>query len=555
MRVDHENAVVNSALWAAAGDALGWMTELGREGTVVARTGKKRVTEPVEWRRRIGGRGGVDIILPAGTYSDDTQLRLAVCRAMRGRGDFDAETFARIELTVWPSYALGAGRGSKAAAANLAKRSANWFSNFFATKEQNYLRAGGNGAAMRIQPHVWANPLDIGGMVLSVMKDSVSTHGHIHGFGGAIFHAICLSIALGERRIPEIGQWFEILRVMHRLPELLQADGPLSTFWLPAWMQASDRPLKNVIEEFTDEAQTDVERIKPLLDRGIDGYGDILQALGCFDDRYRGSGWKTALAAAALSWISRSEEPELPMLIAANALGSDTDTIATMAGALIGVVADRPPSWTLQDEDYLVYEARRMAAMAKGSTVIPFGYPDLSNWRPPASQSDAIFAHEDRLAIIGLGATEAIGEPHAAGGFAWQWLRLSFGQTVLAKRRVGALQELDIRQLPVERQPAKLKPMSRHPELPLQPTASMHPVVRNGNGSHEAQSAPKGEMTRADRLDRWTDEVIKSDFDDRILGQLLNRYIDEEGSIEAAASFVAIVAKAKLSRQRREARR
>ena len=59
----------------------------------------------------------------------------------------------------------------------------------------------------------------------------------------------------------------------------------------------------------------------------------------------------------------------------------------------------------------------------------------------------------------------------------------------------------------------------------------------------------------ADRLDRWTDEVIKSDFDDRLLGQLLNRYIDEEGSIEAAASFVAIVAKAKLSRQRREARR
>lgn len=557
MRIDHETAVVNSALWAAAGDALGWMTELGREGTVVARTGKRWVNEPIEWRRRIGGRGGVDVLLPAGTYSDDTQLRLAVCRSMRGRGDFDAEAFARVELTVWPSYALGAGRGSKAAAANLAKRGTNWFSNFFVTKDQNYLRAGGNGAAMRIQPHVWSNPSDISGMVLSVMKDSVSTHGHIHGFGGAVFHALCLSIALNERKIPDLGNWLEILHFLHKLPELLQADGPLSSFWLPAWTQAGDRALKNVIEEFVDEAGADLDLIKPLLDRGVAGYHDILSALGCFDDRYRGSGWKTALAAAALSWICREVEPELAMEAAANALGSDTDTIATMAGALVGAVVGRSPIWTLQDESYLVLQAQRMAAMANGSAEIAFRYPDLSDWRPPASQSDATFAHIGGLAVIGLGAAEIIGKPHAAGGFVWQWLKLPFGQTVFAKRRAGSLPNLDIRQLPVERQPAKLKPMSSSPQLPLPPIASagFAPVNGDDNGSRQLHSKVKSDAAQADRLDRWTDEVIKSDFDDHVFGRLLNRYIDEVGSIEGAASFVAIIAKAKLSRQRREARR
>ena len=149
--------VVNSALWAAAGDALGWITELSRgEAGVSRRTGVEFVTHPIDWSRNIGGRAGVVVEIPAGSYSDDTQLRLAVCRSIRGDGQFDAEPFAKIELPVWTSYALGAGRGTKAAASNLTKRSVNWFSNFFEAKDQRYVRSGGNGAAMRIQPHVWA---------------------------------------------------------------------------------------------------------------------------------------------------------------------------------------------------------------------------------------------------------------------------------------------------------------------------------------------------------------------------------------------------------------
>src|SRR4051812_5768683 len=96
-----EQAVVSSALWAAAGDALGWMTELARgESGVVHRTGFPTVSAPVDWQRMIGGRAGPRVDLPAGTYSDDTQLRLAVCRAIRGDGEFDVEAFAKVEVTV-----------------------------------------------------------------------------------------------------------------------------------------------------------------------------------------------------------------------------------------------------------------------------------------------------------------------------------------------------------------------------------------------------------------------------------------------------------------------
>jgi len=137
-----EQMVINSALWAAAGDALGWITELAHApANVMRRSGVATVEQPIAWNRVIGGRTGPEVALPTGTYSDDTQLRLAVSRCIRSDGGFDAEAFAKIELTVWPSYALGAGKGTKAAAANLARRGTAWYSNFFESGQQLCLKS------------------------------------------------------------------------------------------------------------------------------------------------------------------------------------------------------------------------------------------------------------------------------------------------------------------------------------------------------------------------------------------------------------------------------
>ncbi len=164
--------VQGSMLWAAYGDALGFISELTDRKGLERRTHGKPLDQLMAWRRRVGGRQGIEVGLPPGCWSDATQLRMAVSRSMTGRG-FDVETFARIELPVWPSYSLGGGRASKAAAKNLGKPRTLWYANTF----PGWVDAGGNGAAMRIQPHVWASKDREDDFLLDVVSDSVCTHG------------------------------------------------------------------------------------------------------------------------------------------------------------------------------------------------------------------------------------------------------------------------------------------------------------------------------------------------------------------------------------------
>ena len=55
----------------------------------------------------------------------------AFSRAIRANGSFDVEAFAKVEVTSWQGYCLGAGIGSKAAATNLSKRGVNWVFKLF----------------------------------------------------------------------------------------------------------------------------------------------------------------------------------------------------------------------------------------------------------------------------------------------------------------------------------------------------------------------------------------------------------------------------------------
>lgn len=564
MTTERERAVVNSALWAAAGDALGWITELANEGGVKARAGVSHVTAPVAWRRIIGGRSGTKIPLPAGTYSDDTQLRLSVCRAIRGNGIFDAEAFARVEVTAWQGYALGAGLGTKAAATNLTKRGVNWFSNFFDNRTQRYSNAGGNGAAMRVQPHVWVSKAGDKKFVLPVMRDSLTTHGHPHGFCGAVFHALALSDALDERTVSHPSRWYDYLRTFSDLPSIVDQDRQLEAFWKPAWEQVSGHSLVNAVEVARSEAWRDLDEIGPIMNAGdLGSYVSVLKALGCLDEKYRGSGLKTAIAASALAWLYREKPIEEALIAAANVLGSDTDTIATMAGAILGAIAPTAPDWPLQDREYIKTEASRLAAIGRGETRDSFAYPDLSRWQPPATQSDAVGLSSTGFAIAGLGEAEPLGEEYKMGDSVWQWLKLSFGQTVLGKRRAVMKPLVGIEDLPAGRRPARpvadeARNQQTLPELNLVPPArsdeSRDPTKNRAFDSRniDENRNMRNPVRPLEDIDGWTDRVIQSDFEDLLLGRLLNRCIDQLGSIEGAVSFAAIVAKAKIARRRRE---
>ena len=549
-----ERAVVHSALWSAAGDALGWITELSRgPAGVTHRTGSSKVTEPVEWQRFIGGRSGPRVDLPAGTYSDDTQLRLAVCRSIRGDGSFDAETFGKIELTVWPTYALGGGLGTKAAALNLSRRSVNWFSNFFDNAGQKYISGGGNGAAMRVQPHVWSSSKLSDQVLLNVMRDAIVTHGHPHGFCGAVFHALCLDEVINNGLIPEPRMWDHYIDRLKDLGRLITLDPQLAAFWRSTWENDGGTPVTTAIERMMSDARNDIDIVVRLkVEAGGSSYHQCLEQLGCLTPTFRGSGFKTALAAAILAHIYRNEDPSVALAVAANELESDTDTIATMAGALLGAIADRPPEWTVQDRKYIIGEAQRLAAIARGEPQDSFSYPDVGHWNPPTKQTASIGWYEGKLAIAGLGVLEPLGEEYRSGDAIWQWLALPFGQSILAKRKADLKDRISVSQLPGPRRPARQAGESSSVRT-VQSSLPLGDAVRKKENAREQPKPSVEHPARAirDDLDAWTDAVIRSDFNDAELGHFLNRCIDLTGSVDAAVAFSAIVAKAKIARRRR----
>lgn len=552
----YERSVVHSALWAAAGDAIGWITELARgEAGVKHRSGSSTISKTVGWQRLIGGRNGPKVDLPAGTYSDDTQLRLAVSRSIRGNGSFDVETFAKIELTVWPTYALGGGLGTKAAALNLSRRGVNWFSNFFERGSQKYINGGGNGAAMRVQPHVWVSKNRRKELMLNVLRDSLVTHGHPHGFCGAVFHALALSDTLMKGSIPEPNQWHEYAQSFSEIPDLISKDSQLAAFWRPAWENSNGRTLEDELRTTINEALADIETVKHHLNTTlVPNYHKILSVLGCLTQKYRGSGFKTSLASLALAHIFRNGSIEEALATSANELESDTDTIATMTGAILGVTAEHPPEWDIQDREYIIYEARRLARIALGTNQETFSYPDMGRWNPPTNQTASVGMFGEKLAIVGLGYLIPRGEEYRAGDAVWQWAKLPFGQSILAKRKIDLKYQIPTDQLPG--QPIKpligakayLKPdTNKENNETLASTIKNQPVYPTSDDHN--RHVTNNFRTSIDSL---TDEVILSNFDDAIVGRALNQCIDTNNSIESAIAFAAIIAKAKLARQRRQ---
>lgn len=432
-----EGRVRGSALWAAYGDALGFISELTDERGLRRRTRGKELRAPMEWHRRIGGRMGPEVLLPAGCYSDDTQLRLAVGRCIGPEG-FDVEAFAKVELPVWPSYALGGGRATKAAAANLARPGAPWFAN----EHAGWVKAGGNGAAMRIQPHVWAShqPGEPDTYVPSVVRDSLCTHGHPAALVGAVFHAACLASAMSMGSVLGPQELAAVVEVCEATPALLRSDAELNELWLGTWERSAGRSFADAWDE---ELEVLRKALAVLAGVGHGDYAAILNELGLFTEARRGSGTLTAVAALGLA---RSDvEPADMLAMGANALGSDTDTIATMTGALIGCAAGEPSAETIMDAALIRQEATRMVAVAEGRRPDRHPYPDLLHWTPPKTQADALVSLDGRLTVLGLGPVarrlgESITTPTAAE-FQWQWVQLEIGQTLLIKSR-SALPEI-----------------------------------------------------------------------------------------------------------------
>jgi ADP-ribosylglycohydrolase len=549
--------IVNSVLWSAYGDALGFISERVPKGLLLRRIKAERVTQTIPWKRRVGGRFGVEVNLPAGVYSDDTQLRLATFRAIRGDGRFDVEAFSKIELPVWLAYSLGGGRGSKAAASSLSHESVAWFSNFFDRDNSRYLDSGGNGAAMRIQPHVWSsrNPAEAESFLLDVVKNSICTHGHSRGILGAVFHSLCVAVALTQGRAPDAENWEKMTFYFPIVADMIEQDATLGAFWLPVWEQRSRLKIREAFRQTQDECLNDIAQLR--CDAGgstlEETYRRHAKKIGALDEQTTGTGTKTALLAAALAYLYRRENPEEAMQASANLLSSDTDTIGTMAGAILGAVAEAPPTGEIQDRNYLTEEALRSHLISQGQDGNTFQYPDLLHWCPPRTQQDAVVLINGHLSVLGLGRVATEGKQYFRNrrdGACWQEIVLQNNQTVVIKRK-KKLAEVSVDGLETlftdgRKKPGIAKAITEQPSLFVPPRREQ-----------PTQIAPLKSLRRLDAkdLDAMTAEAIRSGFNAELIGKQILEIAASSGGIEKAIAYVAIIVKAKVVRASKEASR
>lgn len=518
MTLNRPTQTRSSALWAAYGDALGFITELADEDRVQYRAGARKVTRTIEWRRKIGGLTRTTIVLPAGAYSDDTQLRLATSRAIRADGTFDVAAFAKVELPAWANYALGAGIGSREAAANLARTSATWYSNFFESKRASYVRGGGNGAAMRIQPHVWATP-DLKNHALmfrDVIRNAICTHGHPRGIVGACFHAATLARALDCGVPPTIEDSVEIASSLRLLPDVINADGDLRLFWVGPWTDQIADKIENALGRAVEELIADLRALSDLREHYLPKAYDLaVDRLDARKPESRGSGTKTSVLAAFLAARSDLSQPFEAIAVAANSLGSDTDTIGTMAGAIIGACSSVECSAPVQDRRYIETEASRLAAVANRESATSFRYPDLLSWKPARAAIDAVAREDGHLLLDGIGRLQPKPGSSVSEGSGEQlrWLELEFGQTILARVRESP------RVLPTTQRgtpPSERSLGQASVAAPRMPDLFSGKTDRNYSRTEPVQPPPTPPT-----LNELLKEIIESGFNAELIGRTL----------------------------------
>ena len=359
-------------LASAAGDALGWPQE-NRGGRVGGQRGIEAKLDFVDWRRRDGGRyASHEEVIRAGEYSDDTQLVLAVARALLAGNDW-WERWTRVDLPFWLQYERGGGSATKTAARSWMGGTPPWRGD----ERRRYFASGGNGVAMRVMPHCvrYSSTADFSPIARSALADGIATHGHPRALVGALAYAYVLWRAL--RREEHLGygelidqarqgvsEWGALL-ASERIPDdwRILADEQFDSDYGRVWDNtvAEMLSLLRVCAEGAEQAALSIDR-------------EILDRLGCFDPKISGSG--TVTAAGAIFLASRyASRPTQGLVAAAFASGADCDTLAAMTGALLGAV--NGPDWlgraaeVLQDHGYLVHMTDALLAKTAPAVVQP----------------------------------------------------------------------------------------------------------------------------------------------------------------------------------------
>lgn len=337
-------------LATAIGDALGWPNEPRSSN----RTKKPKITDHfVEWTRSCAKPRWHDEKILPGEYSDDTQMTLSVSRSIIA-GDWE-KFFAEKELPFWLTYERGGGTALlKAARSCNEKKVQLWQSN----SPQDYFNAGGNGAAMRILPHVIAaaKAPNISALMLDIVKNTLITHGHPRAFLGATCYAYALNYLLRKDTILEYGELVTAI-VSGQKDWGAHLDPSIFGSWLNVANQRCDYEYATEWKNVLNHMVKQLEFIRASLKQGLMADdAKVLAELECFG-KANGAGDIAILASIYLA-SKYANNPSLGIKVPAFSLGADADTIASITGGLLGMLNGTswiPAEWySVQDRDCLV---------------------------------------------------------------------------------------------------------------------------------------------------------------------------------------------------------
>lgn len=397
---------------SAIGDALGWITEFERnQESIKEKYGTDKIESFHNWKKTVGGRfyGFVDTI-KAGSYSDDTQLLLAVARSIRKDGSLDHLYFAKIELPNWLDYARGGGRTVKTAADKISRKSAKWFNNFYHFKvngeNYDYKESGANGAAMRVLPIALANLGNTEKIKEEIFCNSIITHGHPRAILGAMIYGYAINTIIGFR--PENFNWESYLtQIGLDFPkkfELTFTNRNEIREWLREWNRSSSKAFQNVYAETISEAQMQLRLVFQSIKQNA-SVQETFKKIGCFDPSTKGSGVATVIAGIYLA-AKFHDDPMVAIIESVNALGSDTDSIAAFTGGLVGALHGQniiPEKWkSVQDIQYLDKVAERLLAISE-DRLEETSLPPMTNIKRLNNPMSDDFTVEETIEFVPLG--------------------------------------------------------------------------------------------------------------------------------------------------------
>ncbi|MHB9754647.1 ADP-ribosylglycohydrolase family protein [Streptomyces sp. BYX5S] len=337
----NRSPATGSLLGLALGDALGYPTEFSDVPAILAQQGP--------WREmQLSGH-------PVAYITDDTQMALAVARALRASGPPAPKGFEgplRAAFVAWyrsPENNRAPGNTCLRACALLETGSRSW-------QEASQIHSKGCGANMRVTPLGLAPGLSDEQRAGAAQLQAGLTHGHPTGLAAADLtaHAVRL-LAAGADPTGLVGRLrsyaYDNRETYHEA-------------WLGDLWRRGDEPTPQAfIARGWDECLGALDRLRDALREPSPETDPCLAT---------GAGWiaEEALATALLCFLLFVDEPVLALRRAACTSG-DSDSIAALAGAFAGahLGADAwPKEWVerIEHRDELLEFGARWDAPVRG---------------------------------------------------------------------------------------------------------------------------------------------------------------------------------------------